>query len=169
MRKIPIKNYVILAIIFIATIFVACYIKKVYENKELYENKTNERVNILYELKEDDLKSYLIENRDMMIYMSSAKNKTIETFELEFKNYIIENELTKEIVYLNLDNVSSEFLKTFKDKYMNSNLKDVELYNQSNLIFMEDGKAIDVLYEKNQTINMEDVKTFMSNNMVTAK
>lgn len=170
MRQIKFKNYIILAVIIILTVIAVLALKKIYENNQEYEAKTNDRLDILYEVKEDDLGSYLVENRDIVIYISNAKQEDIESFENEFKNYIAENELSKGIVYLNLDMVSSNFYNNLENKYLVDYLKGNKdiIEEQENLLIVEEGKIKAILYERKTSISMNDIKKFLEENDVIA-
>ncbi len=171
MREVSLKNYVMLAIIFLVTIIAVFAAKKVYENNQEYENKTNQRMNILYEIKEDDIQSYLVENRDIIIYISKSSDESIVSFEEELKNYIARNEISREIIYLNLDQVSSNFYTNLKNKYFIDYLKankDLPV-EQANMLAIEDGKVKSILYEGKTTISLEDVKKFLQENDVVSK
>ncbi len=168
MRQIKFRNYIILAIIIISTIVAVLAIKRIYENNKEYESNTNKRLDILYEIKEDDLESYLVENRDIVIYVSNSKQEDIVTFEEEFKNYIVENELSKEFVYLNLDMVSSNFYNNLENKYLVDYLKGKKdiLNDQENILIIEEGKIKAILYEGKSSISFNDVKKFLEENDV---
>lgn len=168
MRKIKPRNYVILAIIFIVTIAFVFVLRDQYEHHRRYEPKTNDRLNILYEIKEDDLKSYVVENRDIVLYMSHATKRDLIPFENELKNYIAKNEISREMIYLNLDQVSSNFYTTFEEKYFSDKLKSRKniILEQANMVILEDGKITDILYETKQAINLSDVEKFLKNNGV---
>ena len=79
MRKISPMNYVIVAIIFVITIVAVFAVRRMYLEKE--EEPTNQRLQILSEVKEDDLKSYLVENTEIVIYLSHAKSREMKAFE----------------------------------------------------------------------------------------
>lgn len=171
MRTIKLKNYVILAIIFLVTIALVLLLKDIYINNKKYEENTNDRLEILYEIKEEDLKSYLVENRDIIIYMSHASDVTLEEFENEFKTYIANKEISREIIYLNLDKVSSNFYETLKEKYFNDYMKSKKdlVLNQTNLYAIEDGNIKNMLYEQNKKISLKDVEYFLKTNGVVEK
>jgi len=96
---------------------------------------------------------------------------TLEEFENEFKKYIANEEISKEIIYLNLDKVSSDFHKNLKDKYFNDYMKTKKnlILNQNNLYAIEDGKVKNMLYEQNKKINLKDVEYFLKTNGVVEK
>lgn len=171
MRIKNLKNYVILAIIFIITIVLVICLRNAYLCHKKNEEKTNTRLNILYEIKEEDLKSYLVENTDSVIYVSHASDDSLITFEEDFKNYIAKNEISREIIYLNLDKVSSTFYETLKEKYSNDYIRSKEniVFNQANIFIVEEGKIRSILYEQKNTITLSDVEYFLKTNDVVEK
>lgn len=162
MRQVKFRNYVLVALLFLLTVVAVFFLKKLYENKEKMGNTTNERMDILYEIKENDLKSYLVENRRIIIYTSDSLNPSIEDFEKDFRNYIVENELSKEIIYLNLNQVSSNFYDSLKERYFIENLKNDNISTQqANIYLFEDGKIEEVLYKEESFISLKDVIVFL--------
>ena len=134
------------------------------ERKE--ESTLNQRLQSISKIKEDDLKSYLVENTEKVIYLSHAKELKTETFEETLNNYIREKDLSKEIVYLNLDEVGSNFYNTLKEKYFDSNLKNVNLIDQPNMLLVENGKITKVLYTNEKEISLSDIEEFLRVNEV---
>ena len=133
-----------------------------YEDRESKRIVTNDRLDVLYEIKEDDLKSYVVENRKVILYTSNSLDASLMEFEESFRDYIVENELSKEIVYLNLNQISSRFYNNLKEKYSIKELKQVEYpQNQANIYVLENGKIIDVLYKNSTPISLEDVSSFL--------
>ncbi len=162
MRQIKAKNYVLTFLLFILTIIAVLFIKRIYENREAIEVVTNDRMDVLSEIKENDLKSYVVENRKIIIYASYSSDFSIENFESQFREYIINHELTKEIVYLNLSQVGSKFYDTLKDKYFIDDLKKVTLpKGQANMYAFENGKIVDILYRDSANITLNDAITFL--------
>lgn len=166
MRQVKFRNYVILAVIVCLTVLAVLFLRNIYLKQKDYENTTNNRIDILYEIKEDDLQSYLVENSEVMIYISNASNETIADFEKQFKNYIADEEVSKEIVYLNLDKVSSTFYKELTEKYFNKDLSSEIVQNQANLLSVKSGKVDSILYHQEASIDIEDVKRFLRVNNV---
>ena len=112
-----------------------------------------------------------MENTDSVIYVSHASDESLITFEEAFKNYIAKNEISREIVYLNLDKVSSNFYETLKEKYSNDYIKSKEniVFNQANIFIIEEGKIRSVLYEQKSIITLSDVESFLKTNGVVEK
>ena len=164
MRKIPMKNYIIFGVLVIATLTIVFSIRKTYLDKLEYEKSTNETLNILSSVNEDELETFLVENRDIVLYMSPSGDDTISDFENELRKYILNNQLAQNIIYLNTRNATSSFFKNFKNKYFSNNLKsaDIEIVNQPNMFLIENGKIVSVMYNNKKDINIEDVKKFLN-------
>ena len=164
MKKIPKKNYIILVLIILATLFLVFFIRDRYISKKEYNSKTNERIDFIFEIKEDELESYLMENREVVIYMASSSDNNVVNFEYELKQYVKEEQLGKEVVYINLNNVSKDFFDKFKDKYFSVNLKasKTDLIKQPNMLIVENGKVVSIMYNTNKIINIEDTKTYLN-------
>lgn len=161
MRKIPLKNYIIYMVVVIVTVAISFYIVALFnKNKEYYENNSVLK-DILSEIiiKKDltikeNFNSYLLEDSDLIVYMSSGKNKNIKSFENEFKHYIINHKFENDIVYINLDNVDKNFVNNFIDEFnSDEELKNYEIdIKQPMIIIFKDGKIYNIYNEKNQSI-----------------
>ncbi len=163
MRKIPMKNYVIFLVLVVATVAIVYGVRKTYLDKIEYEKSTNETLDILSSVNEDELSTYLVENRDIILYMSPSGDETIKEFEKELRKYVLNHQLSQDIIYLNTRNVSNSFFTNFKSKYFSDNLKasDIEVIKQPNMFLVENGKIVSVMYNSKKSINIEDVKKFI--------
>lgn len=131
MRKIPLKNYFILAAIILLSGIIVIYITNMYKNKKDYEKEIV--MSFLKEIHTKDFDNYIIENPDSIIYISDASNEELET---ELKNYIIEKDYTQDIVYIDLNKINTDFVNTLK-KYSNSindKIPDVLIVKNGNII-----------------------------------
>ena len=166
-RKIPMKNYFITFVLAVITIIIVFSLMNIYNKQKDYKESSNKNLDILSEIKENELETYFTENHDGIIYMSSSNNKNLEEFEKELKKYIVDKNLTKEIVYLNMFNVSDTFYNEFYLKYFNesSNI-NVDLTKEPNIFIVNNGKVINYLLSDKEQINMEDVKKFFKENGV---
>ena len=113
-----IKNYFLLGIIFLATIGLTIYLCKWYEVYEEYEKEIPVIRGSLLEITKEDLAHYVIDNPGFVVYMCTSENDTCRTFEKDLKKYIHKEEITDEIIYLNLTGVESEkFVEEFNKTY----------------------------------------------------
>lgn len=163
MRKIPAKNYVIFGLLVVVTLTITFIIRKTYLDRLDYEKSTNATLSFLSSVNEDELSTFLVENRDIILYISPSGEEKIKDFEIEFKKYILDHQLSQDIIYLNTRNVSKKFFNDFKKNYFSNNLKqaDIDIVNQPNLFLIENGKVVAVMYTKKATINMNDIKNFI--------
>ncbi len=164
MRVIPKKNYFILVVIIVATLFSVFFIREKYLKQISYDRVTNKRIDFIFEIKEKELDSYLMENREVVIYMASSADNSLENFETELKKYVLKEQLGKELIYINLNDISKNFLNKLKTKYFSEELKNnkIELINDPNMMIVENGKIVSIMYNKEKTINMEDVKKYLT-------
>ena len=163
MEQVKWKNYALVVLLFIVTVVAILFVKKIYEDRESARIITNDRLDVLYEIKEDDLKNYVVENRRIILYTSNSLDDSLKEFEESFRNYIVKNEISKEIVYLNLNQISSRFYTNLSEKYSAQELKQVKFpQNQANIYVLEDGKITDVLYKDYISISLEDVILFLN-------
>lgn len=164
MRVIPKKNYFILVVVIVVTLFSVFFIREKYLEQKNYDNITNARIDFIFELKEKELENYLMENREVVIYIASSSDETVKDFEIELKKYVLKEQLGKELIYINLNNVSKKFLTNLKNKYFSEQLKNskIELTESPNMMIVDNGEIVSIMYEKNKQINIDDVKNYLT-------
>ena len=159
-QKNYLKNYIILIVIFGCCIFFTLYFCKWYDVYKEYEREIPVIRGSLSEITKDDLEHYIADNSNVIIYMCTAVDDECRNFEKEFKKYIVKNEITDEVVYLNLTGVDQdEFLKEFNDTY-HYKIKLNGKYPA--FVAFEDGKIDSVLQgRKNKKITISKVNDFL--------
>ena len=100
-KVIPLKNYVYLAIILVVSIFIVYYFYLWYRAYD--ESKLSTRImdEYLQVINYNELKNYIIENRDAFVYVSVVNDVEIRDFEKKFKSTVSEYSLKNEMLYLN--------------------------------------------------------------------
>ena len=97
------------------------------------------------------------------MYMCTTDEKVCRSFEKKFSEYIKDNNLTEEIVYLNLGYSSDEnnLLDTVYENYKSDTLVK-KIYEYPTLVIFNEGQIVDVLSSnsKNQ-ITIEQVSEFL--------
>lgn len=118
-QKIKLKNYLILAIIFILTILFVLYICKWYQVYSDYQKETPViRGTLQYEITNMELDHYIMENPSCVVYMCTAKSDSCRTFEKDFKKLIEKKHLGNSIIYLNLSDADvNTFVTDFNNRY----------------------------------------------------
>lgn len=162
MRKIPMKNYFIfIGICAFTCLFAVFFIKRI--NFVLMSDESS-LSGILPEISNENmflnLESYSLENPSFILYISNDDT----LFEEEFKDFIINNNVIRNMVFLNgLGKLDTKFLNDFQNNLFDEKLKNISLsaLKQSNLYFFENGKVVNILYYEKYNINMNDVKLFI--------
>lgn len=164
---IPIKNYIILIVLSIITIFIVFYFARIYQEKIKYDNQSNNTMSFLSEIKAEELSNYILENHDIMIYLSSSVDTNHLEYEKQVKKYIVRKNLTKDIIYLDTSNLTSDFYRKLESKYLSKELKSkqISLDAGPNVLIIKGNYITNVLYQKKPSkIQVEDIKKFIENN-----
>ena len=145
-KKIPLKNYIILAVTLIITVILVIYFylwQKAYE-----ESKKNTIImdEYIQKINYNELSNYLIENKSTVIYSSVVK-------------VIQDNSLKNSILYLDLTEVvkNKTIKKELLEKYpeLNNNIKDPLI-----IIFNND-KVIRIYNIKDNNYNIDSLIEFL--------
>lgn len=157
MKRIPLKNYFILGIILVASIFIVLYINKLYLSTKNNDNILN---GFIKEIKTQEIDNYIIENPDFIIYLG-YKNNDNKSFEKKFKKLVTKYDLQKDIVFIDISQFNDETFNKFCKKYA-----DKLLEKDSSLIIVDNQKVIDVLDITKGNNDIELVKMFFKKNGV---
>lgn len=158
-REIPKKNYIIVSVIALIVAILVLYLAKLYTNINI--NKNNSIMsNYLFNVTTKELDNYLLENPNIIVYWSDSEDVSNNNFEKKLKKYIIRNDLQKNFVFVNTNGITSEESDAIADKYLTNELKskNINLEIVPNLLIIEEGKIIDVLYTYEQDMSMEYLK-----------
>lgn len=120
-KIIPFKNYIILSIVLILSIILVIYFYMWYSEIE----KNNIGMPIMDEylnvINFNEISDYLIENKDVVLYVSVLDNDNTKKFEKKFKKVIYNYSLNNSMLYLNLTDENSKIIDSFmKDNNINS-------------------------------------------------
>lgn len=125
-REVPIKNYVYIIVILLATILILFYLYGWY--KTYKENELNSGImdDYLTVINYNELGDYITENKDAIIYVSVLGDEKINKFEESFKNVIMDNELKNSILYLDITNEDRVLVE--QELNIDSNLPYIVVY-----------------------------------------
>jgi hypothetical protein len=168
-RDIPKKNYFILLVIVVAVIGLCFYLASWYNTINEYY-KTNSIISeVLPEIETDTFSSFLLDNPDIVVYISSSSDSTVKTFEKQFKRLIVDKSLNTSIIYFDTDKEKNAAgLSTLVNNYMSKALKKITNISSPNLVRFKNGEIVDMLYFKKNTIDKKDVVKFLESNEVIA-
>ncbi len=150
-EKIPVKNYVVLAIIIITTVFITFHLAKSYNYniEKDYYREISPLYEVLYKIKIEELDNYLLENPNIIIYVVDGNNKdTLKTDET-IKKIVLEKDLTNEIIVIDITHRSDVDMAKFSN-LLEENLATYKtnLFEQANLFVIKERKIIDLLTPK---------------------
>lgn len=163
MKKIPFKNYVKVLLLFIVTIVGCLILANNYNDKKTYERENNHLKNFISNVKYDELQNYLTENCDGYIYVAPSIDTSLENFELQLKDLIINEEMEREFVYLDSSSLGDDDYQMIK-KFFNDSLnsKKIDIPECANIFVVRDGKIIDILFTNKSDITLDNVKNFIT-------
>ena len=156
-KKIPIKNYVIVVLLIILTVSLTFYLMITYNSKD------SKSLSFVSQVKENELDSYITERQEVIIYMSSSNNKYIKEFENELKKYTEDKNLKDLYVYLDLNDVSSNFYNEFYVKYLNESYTGTFEIKEPTIVIIRNGKIDSYL---NNINDVDQVKELFEKNEV---
>lgn len=167
MKEVSKINYIKVFALSIITVLVVIVATNLYNDKRKYERENDDVMSFLSMIKYDELNEYLVENTDGFIYISSSGDTTLDSFELILKNYILEEDLDKDIVYLDSNDFSSDLYNDLKNAYFATDLSKQTEIGKSALFAIRNGKIIASLNINYEDESLSDIKDFIGNYEVT--
>ncbi len=118
-RQIPLKNYIIVTVIFILTIGLVIFIKNWYQNYQDYTKTIPMLKGVISEVRSNEIENYISDNPSAIVYIGVADDDDCRNLEKDLKKLIIKNHLKEKIVYYNITDVldKTAIIKKFNDEY----------------------------------------------------
>ena len=160
MRKIPLKNYVILCIIVISTVLAVFYVRSWYITNKEYYSRNSVIKDVTREINVDEISNYALESPKFMLYVSSGVDADVKDFENNSKKLIKKLEISEDILYLNMDNVNNDLYSSLSSFSSNNKISSLIIQSKASLYVFSDGKIVGVL---NNVNNFSDkhIKAFI--------
>lgn len=159
-KNIPLKNYIILAVVLIVSIILVIYFYMWYNAYE--ESKLNTMImdKYLQVINYNELNNYLVENKDAVIYSSVLEDQKIRHFEKKFKNIIIKNSLNNDILYLDLTEELKDknITKDIKETY---NINNQDIANTPSIMIFKDGNLYSIYNIKDNNYNINNLVDYL--------
>lgn len=154
MRKIPLKNYFILALVVILSGVIVFVLANTYINKKKYNDKENHVLSFLKEIYVNDFENFIIENPDTIIYINKSVDSKNKKLEKKLKKDIIERNYEQDIIYIDSSEISNGFINILNN-YIDNKLNIIP-----NVLIVKDGKIENVMYINNNT-TVSEIIDFM--------
>lgn len=155
MRKIPTKNYLLLAALTLFTIlFVICingFIKTYKFNKMNISPLTNN----VSEVNKNELHLSLAESNQIILYVGYKNNNEIKKLEKEILKKIKSKNLNEYVIYYDVTEElkNDRYLDTLKSEF--PNMKDL-ISKSPIFIYIKNGEAIEAIDSKEKLISIDD-------------
>jgi len=135
-KSISLKNYFILAIVLIISIVLVIYFYMWYNEFELNRKNTPILDEFFYIINYNELEDYLIENKNVILYVSTLDDKFIRKFENKLRTVLDDYSFNKNILYMDLTSLKSGngLYQSILNKYSLINLPCVVVFNNGNII-----------------------------------
>ncbi len=143
MRKVPVKNYVLLFILVGVTVFLTYYFCGLY-NQHHTKSYTSFFSTFITEIKEDDIENYVLENPNVVLYISDKTDESLEDLEKKMKEFLTEKNVYSYFVYINVPKELDKKLENFQEEYKLS----LDFKNLPILIAFQDGELKEVYKQK---------------------
>ena len=151
-RKIPVKNYFILAIVVLLTVVLAFYMRDWYNTSKEYYAQNSVMTKVVREIKSEEIANFTLENQKFILYVSSGQNVELKNFENDLKDLIKRMDLSEEVLYMNLDGVDTNtFYNSLKNQFaVNTRVKNqISINSSSSMYVFTDGKITTLLNNVN--------------------
>lgn len=159
-KKIPIKNYIILAIIMLVGIGVIIYLCNWYDVYEDYQKQTPMVRGTLSEINGEEIEHYILENPTTVIYLCKASDDKCRYFEKDFIKLIKQKNLQDSITYVNLSDVDQN---SFVDNFNSLYSYKVKLTSEyPAIVVFEEGRITNILQSSDsEKLSITKTKQFI--------
>lgn len=150
-KEVSLKNYIYLFLIILVTIGITYYLYLWFTEYEEEVKNISVLSKYLQVINYNEVDNYIIENDKVYLYVTDTK-VSLNEFEYELKKIIIDNNLGKDILYLDISNCCDN------DKYQiyNNEFDSIPMF----LIF-NDGKIISSYDIKNSGYDINKIDNYL--------
>ncbi len=153
-KNIPLKNYILLFIILLLSIFGALYFYLWHSAYQEARINTPFIDDYLEVIQFNELDNYLVENKEAIIYVSVLNDYEIRKFENKFKRFINKYSLNNAILYMDITN---DLSNNISHKIINDNYG----LNFPYIIVFNNGSVQYIFNIKDNNYDIEAVKKFL--------
>lgn len=145
MKKVPLKNYIVLCVVILLTVIFVFYVRSWYITNKEYYSKNSVIKDVAHEINIDEISNYTLESPKFLLYVSSGADADVKDFENNFKKLIKKLEISEDILYLNVDNVDDDLYFNLNSFASNNKISSLISESEASLYVFSDGKIVGVL------------------------
>ena len=162
LRRVPLKNYIILGIVLLASVLLVYYLYMWYDAYN--DTKLNRPILDKYMevINYNELNNYLTENPNTIIYVSVLENQKIRNFEKEFRKEFRNSNITIDILYMDITNDVKD--KSVKEKLQNNySINSSSILDVPAIIVIDGGNLKSIYSISKDNYNIENIREFINN------
>lgn len=164
-RVIPKKNYVILGLVIVFTLFLLYYFYmwfNAYNDSKVNRPILNKYMDVI---NYNELNDYIVENPNCMVYVSVLEDTRIREFEKEFKNKFKSGEIKQELLYLDLtdEKKNSSVKKEITSKYA---INSLNITNVPCIMIIKDGEVVAIYSISDNDYDVDRLVSFINDNVL---
>ncbi|MBQ9011063.1 MAG: hypothetical protein IJ093_00225 [Bacilli bacterium] len=149
-KNIPSKNYIILAVLIVVTICAVFYARSWYNTTKNYNTHSSAMLTVVNEINPNEISNYILESSNFVLYASSGQNTKIKSFERTFKNYVVKQGLSDNMLYISTDGYTKEELTNILRQYADSKtINKINVNDNASMYIFENQKIIHVINDAN--------------------
>lgn len=149
-KEISLKNYIYLFLIMVMTIGIVYYLYLWFTEYEEEVKNVSVLSNYLQVINYNEVDNYIIENDKVYLYVTNT-NSDLNDFEYELKKFIVNNNLGKDILYLDISNNYNDN----KYKIFNNEFNSIPMF-----IIFNDSQIISSYYIKNNGYDIKKISDY---------
>lgn len=160
MKQIPNKNYIFLAIIILATVFLTFYVRGWYITSSEISSGNSVLADAVREINKDEIENYTVESQKFILYVSSNSDE-VKNFERKFKRVIKKYDISEDVIYLNANQAGDGFYDYLRGNFaLNDKVGSKINPNESSIYVFVEGKISSVLNDVH-ILSTSDVEAFL--------
>lgn len=161
LRKISVKNYIILGIIVFFSIIVLYYF---YLWIDVYKDSMSDLPILdkyMSVINYNELEDYLVENPNSVVYVSILENDNIRSFEKELKSMYKDDIISFDILYMN---ITDDIKDTNKKNLMISrySLNNLNILSVPCVLVFDEGKLISIYSISDNDYNINKLVDYLN-------
>lgn len=159
-RKIPLKNYILLGVVIIVSLFLLYYFYLWYMAYE--ESKLSKPIMDRYMqvINYNEMDSYIAENKKAIVYVSVLENEEIRNFEIKFNKAINELGFKNKMLYLDLTYITYDPV-TYNEAVSKYSVNGKNIANYPCVMLFLEGKLVEIYDLKANDYNIENLTLYL--------
>ncbi len=156
LRKVPLKNYIILFVVAVLTVVLCLYIREwilTYKETKISISPLSGEIS---EVNTNELDLILTESNQVVLYVSYVNNLEVYNKEIKLLKKIKSEELNEYIIYYNVTDLleNKEYLNVLKTQFktLKNEIKKAPLF-----IYIKNGEGIEVINSNDEIVNDKEL------------